>query len=438
MSGKSPCCGTAVPERRGCSIHPGPRPPDAIRTSHGVCVEGSAEAGQTRDTSRHCPVQGASPSRLAGSHEPTLALGGFERCGTAGPAASRVGGCQGTPRPCPRGGAHLCRRHTRSGRCGHTPSGSSPRWLPLAGSSSTSLKAPGNSEQGRRNVERQRRPRQSPARERSTPTAPAAKGTRRRSRASPAPRCLPPRAAPFLPVPGHGGRRRASRLAVCRHARGFSPLYRSPGWHRSQPPRGRGLGCAVARWQRWQRWQRTPVVPISCPVPSGCCRDGSTQPRGTGRERAAASAQPRHEHARLGMALDAASPKPGIGGGGTLAGDPCPASAGWLSPPSPQHNTPVSPWWYPSSVLPISLARCARAPLALGEGQGRAAPSLQLPITVASGHLAPIFVSHPASTRLRLSRSEPAPATHSWAGGCIPMVLGGGGKGGGACHPPKT
>lgn len=49
-------------------------------------------------------------------------------------------------------------------------------------------------------------------------------------------------------------------------------------------------------------------------------------------------------------------PKPGTGG---LAGDPLPAPARWMSPPSPQHKTPVSPWWSPRSILPIMFAHCA-------------------------------------------------------------------------------
>lgn len=131
--------------------------------------------------------------------------------------------------------------------------------------------------------------------------------------------------------------------------------------------KGHGLGHVMA-W--WQQWWRTVVFPISCPVPSGCCRDGSTRPRGVGREWAAASGQP------CCTPGNTSSPKPGTGG---LAGDPCLASAGWLSPPSPQHKNSMSPWRSPSSVLPILLARHARAPLALGEEQLRAVPSLQLP-----------------------------------------------------------
>ena len=135
--------------------------------------------------------------------------------------------------------------------------------------------------------------------------------------------------------------------------------------------KGHGLGCAMAQ-QQW--WWRTVVFPISCPVPSGCCRDGSTRPRGVGRERTAASRQPCHEHAGLGI-----RPAPNLVPGSLLE-TPCPASAGWLSPSSPRHKTPVSPWRSPSSVLPILLARCTHAPLALGEKQGRAVPSLQLPV----------------------------------------------------------
>lgn len=128
----------------GMQCPPGPRPP----TSHSACVEGSAEARQACDTCQCCwhsghhhPVKPASPPL-------TLELRAPHSAGSE---------CPG-PVPHPRGQAHLCRWHTHSGRCGDTPSGSSPRWLPLAGSSSTSVHTPGNSEQGRRDVERQRDP----------------------------------------------------------------------------------------------------------------------------------------------------------------------------------------------------------------------------------------------------------------------------------------
>lgn len=101
------------------------------------------------------------------------------------------------PVPYPRGRAHLCRWHTRSGRCGDTPSGSSPRWLLLAGSSSTSVHAPGNSEQGGRDVERQRDPVRAQRRRRE-PQQPQQRGQRGCPRFSPAPPCLS-QATCFLP-----------------------------------------------------------------------------------------------------------------------------------------------------------------------------------------------------------------------------------------------
>lgn len=397
-----------------------------------------------RPNSGHQPallVQGASPSRLAGSREPTLALGGLEHCGEVGPTASRGGGCRGFLCSCPRGRAHLCQRHTRSGRCGDTPSGSSPRWLPLAGSSSTSLNTPGNSEQGRRDVERQRDPRQSPAQEQSTPTAPTTRGTRRRPCASPAPCCLP-RAASFLlcrRTPGDAvplarpsaathnipTRRTApldgTELAAILHGAGGAEV------------KGHGLGRAVARWQ-WC-W-RTAVFPISCPVPSGCCRDGNTRLRGVGRQ------QPPDRRAASTHAWEYGQPQ-------TWYREAC-----WRPParrlpggcplPLPSAKSPVSPWQSPSSALPILLARCARAPLALGEEQGRAVPSLQLPFpccpslwrqATSRPFLSPILPSPgclcPVPSRPLRRTAGLGDATHRAQHPHGPGP-------GGACRPPKT
>ena len=204
------------PARRGERCHPiggdraFPAAPRRHRDTSACRVQ--LRPAKTQDISRHCRRR-ASPA--------TPVSGGLKGCGAAGPG---VWGCQGTPRPHPRGRAHLCRRRTRSGRRGDTPSGSSPRWLPLAGSSSTSSHAPGNREQGRREMRRDKRESrgQSPAREQSTPT--------------PSSRDAVPLAPPFTAT--------HKISAVHGHARGFYPPYRSPGWHRahSHPPRGRGEG----------------------------------------------------------------------------------------------------------------------------------------------------------------------------------------------------
>lgn len=145
---------------------------------------------------------------------------------------------------------------------------------------------------------------------------------------------------------------------------------------------------------------------ISCSGPSGCCRDGSTRPCGMGRERAAAH--------RPG---NRASPKHGTR---RLAGDLLPRLCGvlvpFLSPAQRPHVPLVVSQQHP--YFPCSMCK--------GEEQSRAIPSLQLPfpllpITVASGHIMPIFISHPAYARLCLSSSKPPQATHVWAGGCDPL-----------------
>lgn len=106
-----------------------------------------AESSQIRDTNHKLGTPSTSPS-ATGSPQPTPSpiSAGSEGAG---------GGSPRVPPPSPLLGAHLCRWHTRSGRCGDTPSGSSPPWPPLAGSSSTSEHAAGRE----RETER---PRQSP------------------------------------------------------------------------------------------------------------------------------------------------------------------------------------------------------------------------------------------------------------------------------------
>lgn len=99
---------------------------------------------------------------------------------------------------------------------------------------------------------------------------------------------------------------------------------------------------------------RFTVSPISCPIPSGCCRDGSTQ-------------QPPESHAVNTEAWEYSQPQ----------------------------NRYCGACWRPQALQ-------SACPLPL------------LPITVASGHIVPIFTSHPAFATLHPSHPH---ATHDWAGG---------------------
>lgn len=292
----------------------------------------AAEAGQTQDTSWH-------------SHEPTLTSGGLE----GGGAAGWVGGCRGSPCPCPRGRAHLCRQHTRSGRCGDTPSGSSPRWLPLAGSSSTSVTAPGNPERGRRDAERQRDPVRA-QRSSNAPRRPQPRWHRDGAPTPLQPHAASPPGSTLPPEPAHRGRRRVP--AICSHARGFHPPHHRP----AAIPRGAG---GEGTWPG-PCHGGTEVFPSSSPIPSGCCRHESTRPRGVGRERAAAAGRPQTRY---------------WGSCWRPPACPCQVDVPSLSPAQnprvPLVVSPQHPPYYACSLCPVVLAR--------GEEQGRAVLSPQLP-----------------------------------------------------------
>lgn len=154
----------------------------------------------------------------------------------------------GTPSTSPGcWGAHLCRWHTRSGRCGDTPSGSSPPWPPLAGSSSTSEHAAGRE----RETER---PRQSPKWPPLSPSCP--------------PRQRPPSSA------------RAPRHRLRPPFFGWKMLKAESGQE------GKGRGRAMARGQTPCPHGSVPAVsslicPPQCPhAPRGLCPTLPEPPHG--------------------------------------------------------------------------------------------------------------------------------------------------------------
>lgn len=94
--------------------------------------------------------------------------------------------------------------------------------------------------------------------------------------------------------------------------------------------KGQGQGRAMAWWQ-W--WMRTTVFPISCAVPSGCCRDRNPQPHGVGRE-------PCREHAHQGI-----QPAPNLVLGGLLE-TLCWVAVASCSPAQKPHVPAVSSLFY--------------------------------------------------------------------------------------------
>lgn len=164
------------------------------------------------------------------------------------PAQRVLGGGPHVSPPRPRcWGAHLCRWHTRSGRCGDTPSGSSPPWPPLAGSSSTSEHAAGRE----RETER---PRQSP---KWPPLSPS----------------CPPRQRP--PSSAHAPRHRLRPPFF-----GWKMLKAESGQE------GKGRGRAMARGQTPCPHGSVPAVsslicPPQCPhAPGGLCPTLPEPPHG--------------------------------------------------------------------------------------------------------------------------------------------------------------